>query len=70
MTPNIVRLYRRSWLARYRQDHHYCCRFIPSCSEYCLLAHRKYGFWVGTAKTIWRLLRCNPWNHGSCVDYP
>ncbi|MBX9582013.1 MAG: membrane protein insertion efficiency factor YidD [Gemmataceae bacterium] len=37
------------------------CRFEPGCSEYMILAVRKYGPVVGAAKGVWRLCRCNPW---------
>lgn len=40
------------------------CRFYPSCSCYSVQAFAKYGFVVGLFKTIWRVLRCNPWNKG------
>lgn len=43
------------------------CRFTPSCSQYALDALRKYGLIKGIIKTIWRLLRCNPWG-GSGYD--
>lgn len=36
------------------------CRFEPSCSEYGLAAYRRYGFVRATAKTLWRIVRCNP----------
>ena len=45
------------------------CRFIPSCSEYGLLAVRKYGAWKGGWKTLGRILRCQPFCHGG-VDFP
>lgn len=41
-----------------------CCRFTPTCSQYCILAIKKYGLIVGALKTIWRILRCNPFNPG------
>jgi len=41
-----------------------CCRFTPTCSQYCLLAVKKYGVVVGLLKTIWRVLRCNPFCKG------
>jgi uncharacterized protein len=44
------------------------CKYHPSCSQYALDAVRKYGPVVGTAKAVWRVLRCNPWSHGG-VDY-
>lgn len=40
------------------------CRFTPTCSEYGKQAFRKYGFWKGLAKTVWRVLRCNPLSKG------
>jgi putative membrane protein insertion efficiency factor len=44
------------------------CKYHPSCSQYALDALRQYGFFRGSAKAAWRLLRCNPWSHGG-VDY-
>ena len=44
------------------------CVFEPSCSEYMILAIKKYGTIVGIFKGIKRLLRCHPPNGG--VDYP
>jgi putative membrane protein insertion efficiency factor len=40
------------------------CRFYPSCSEYSIQAFQKYGVFKGGAKSIWRILRCNPFNKG------
>lgn len=40
------------------------CRFTPSCSEYSILAYKKYGFFRGTFKTVFRILRCNPFCRG------
>lgn len=40
------------------------CRFKPTCSDYAILAIEKYGFWKGGLKACWRIIRCNPWNHG------
>ncbi|MDD3589975.1 MAG: membrane protein insertion efficiency factor YidD [Thermoguttaceae bacterium] len=40
------------------------CRFSPTCSQYCILAIKKYGLILGTLKTAWRILRCNPFNPG------
>ncbi len=46
------------------------CRFQPNCSEYALAAYGKYGFLTATRKSLWRVLRCNPWNRGPAVDPP
>ena len=44
------------------------CLFVPSCSEYMLLAIDKYGVCIGCAKGIDRLCRCHHPNGGE--DYP
>jgi putative membrane protein insertion efficiency factor len=40
------------------------CRFHPSCSQYFILAVRKYGPIVGAWKGVCRICRCHPWNPG------
>ena len=45
------------------------CRFEPTCSHYFIGAVRKHGPLRGTAKGLWRILRCNPWG-GSGYDPP
>lgn len=40
------------------------CRFHPTCSEYGYAAIEKYGVFRGGGKTIWRVLRCNPFSKG------
>lgn len=40
------------------------CRFYPSCSQYGVEAVEKYGIIKGSAKALWRIMRCNPWNKG------
>lgn len=44
------------------------CRFTPTCSAYAYEAIRKYGAAKGSLLAIWRLLRCNPFNHGDSYD--
>lgn len=69
----LIRLYQRTL----SPDHgffkslfkHGYCRFYPSCSEYGYQTIKKRGLFVGVPKTIWRILRCNPWNKGG-VDLP
>lgn len=41
-----------------------CCRFTPTCSQYCLLAIEKYGVFLGVLKTCGRILRCHPFSRG------
>lgn len=38
------------------------CRFTPTCSQYALEALRVHGALRGSWLTIWRVLRCNPFN--------
>lgn len=44
------------------------CRFIPTCSQYAVEAIEKHGAWKGGWLTLWRLLRCNPFNRGNPYD--
>ena len=37
-----------------------CCRFVPTCSEYGLIAFQRYGFCKGLKLTVKRILRCRP----------
>ena len=45
------------------------CRFHPTCSNYFIQAVRKDGPWIGAAKGLWRIARCNPFCAGG-VDEP
>lgn len=45
------------------------CRYYPTCSHYSIEAIEKYGVLKGTAKAIWRILRCNPFSKGG-IDKP
>jgi putative membrane protein insertion efficiency factor len=56
----LVRLYQITlspWLGG-------CCRYQPSCSQYMIVAVRKYGPWQGTWRGICRICRCHPWRAG------
>ena len=46
------------------------CRFYPTCSEYGRLVLLHDGFIVGSARAAYRVLRCNPFNHGPHEDWP
>ncbi|KAH7843014.1 hypothetical protein Vadar_011802 [Vaccinium darrowii] len=45
------------------------CRYVPTCSEYSMIAYKKYGVVKGSILTAWRLCRCNPLG-GSGFDPP
>ena len=40
------------------------CRYVPSCSEYAAEAIERHGVAGGSARALWRLLRCNPLGRG------
>ena len=40
------------------------CRFEPTCSAYAVQALQQFGILRGLVLATWRLLRCNPFNHG------
>ncbi|MFU0804912.1 MAG: membrane protein insertion efficiency factor YidD [Pseudoclavibacter caeni] len=46
------------------------CRFYPTCSAYAQEAYERRGFVVGTGLTVWRLLRCQPFNAGGVDPVP
>ncbi|OPC82039.1 membrane protein insertion efficiency factor YidD [Embleya scabrispora] len=46
------------------------CRFYPSCSHYGYEAMSVHGAFKGTYLTVWRILRCNPWNSGGVDPVP
>ncbi|MCB9018326.1 MAG: membrane protein insertion efficiency factor YidD [Prevotellaceae bacterium] len=43
------------------------CRYTPTCSEYALIALKRYGAIKGLWLTLKRLSRCHPWG-GSGYD--
>ncbi|MDR3186843.1 MAG: membrane protein insertion efficiency factor YidD [Holosporaceae bacterium] len=45
------------------------CKFYPSCSQYALLAIKKYGFVRGTIKALLRMMKCRPLGSGG-IDFP
>ena len=40
------------------------CRFLPTCSEYCIDALKTHGFVKGLFLSSKRILSCNPWSSG------
>jgi hypothetical protein len=45
------------------------CRFYPSCSEYAKQSIIKHGILKGIGKSVFRILKCNPFSKGG-VDLP
>lgn len=64
----LIKLYQRTlspdhgWLKRFYPNGF--CRFHPSCSQYSYEAVEKHGVVRGSLKTVWRVLRCNPFSKG------
>lgn len=46
------------------------CRFVPSCSEYALIAVERYGAARGGWLAMKRLLRCQPFSKGGYDPVP
>ena len=61
----IVRFYRKRISPLTRPS----CRFIPTCSEYALVAIERYGAWKGGWLTLKRLSRCHPFHTGEHEFY-
>ena len=40
------------------------CIYLPTCSEYAIVAVQRRGIVLGSAMAIGRILRCNPLFHG------
>jgi len=47
-----------------------CCRFIPTCSQYALEAIERYGAVKGGLRSLWRIMRCNPFCKGGYDPLP
>ena len=63
----LIRVYQRFFSGWIRAGQ---CRFYPTCSEYAVLAIKKYGVVQGMARAAGRLRRCRPDNGESCIDWP
>lgn len=61
----LIKLYQHTAPAHVRC----CCKFVPTCSEYAILALQKYQFIRAVVKIIIRLIRCSPISRGG-IDYP
>lgn len=62
----LIRFYRRKISPNKRA----CCRFVPTCSEYAMIAIERFGAWKGGWLALRRLLRCNPFCRGGYDPVP
>lgn len=46
------------------------CKYYPTCSNYGLEAIERFGAIKGSALTVWRILRCNPFSRGGYDPVP
>ena len=46
------------------------CKFLPTCSEYAVVAISTHGPLRGSAMALWRLLRCHPFTRGGLDPVP
>lgn len=46
------------------------CRLYPSCSAYAVESIQVHGPVKGFMLSVWRLVRCNPWNRGGVDPVP
>ena len=62
----LIKFYRTA-VSPYTAPH---CKYIPTCSQYGLEAIERFGALKGSALTIWRILRCNPFSKGGYDPVP
>ena len=54
----LIKFY-QSWISPLKPP---TCRFVPTCSNYAIIAIEKYGAIKGISLTIKRLLKCHPFH--------
>lgn len=46
------------------------CRYMPTCSSYAIEAISLHGPLKGSAMSLWRIVRCNPFSQGGYDPVP
>ena len=46
------------------------CRFVPTCSEYAMIAVDRYGALRGGWMALKRIMRCHPFHEGGYDPVP
>ncbi len=65
LSIKLIKLYKKIPLKSHNR-----CKFLPTCSDYALIALEKYGFVKGTYLTVKRILKCNPFSKGGYDPVP
>ena len=60
-----IKVYKKTKRRKYDKCLHY-----PSCSNYGIIAFKKYNFFVAVWKTVNRIRNCNPFSNKPFIDYP
>ncbi len=61
----IIKLYRKIPF-----NSHKLCKYIPTCSEYAIIALERFGLFKGLYLSIKRILKCNPLSKGGYDPVP
>lgn len=62
----VINFYRK-WISPLKPP---SCRYVPTCSEYALIAIKKYGALKGGIMAVKRILRCHPFHEGGYDPVP
>ena len=62
---SLVKLYQRLPLRYFSH-----CRYLPSCSDYAIQALNEWGALRGSALTVRRVVRCNPFSRSGFDPVP
>jgi putative component of membrane protein insertase Oxa1/YidC/SpoIIIJ protein YidD len=54
----------------YKYRRHIACPFVPSCSNYTIIALKRHGFLKGWYLAYRRVRRCNRTAERGTIDYP
>ena len=62
----LIKVYKK-YVSPYKNSK---CPYVPTCSDYGLMAIEKHGAAKGLLLTVWRILRCNPFSQGGYDPVP
>lgn len=70
MTKNISQFLFVLYKAFFQPQLGFSCKFHPSCSCYAKTSLQRFGIFKGSALTLWRILRCQPFSSGGFDPVP